>query len=109
MLTSQLRKYDAGRGNDFIEVFLFAILSIEVADDPKLRSNVGTRDEFANPVRERANAVNHSFNLIVNGEPRLVTAEPPKVLDRNRRVGALAASHRRPIWCNTKRLRDRDR
>ena len=109
MLTSQLGEHVAGWGDSIIEVLLFAALSIEVADDPKLRRNVGTRDEFADPVRERANAVNHCFDLVINGEPRLITAEPPKVLDRNRWVGALVASHRRPIRFNTKRVRYRDR
>ncbi len=109
MLTSQLREHVAGWADCIIEVLLFAILSIEVADDPKLRTNVGTCDEFADPVRERANAVNHSFDLVITGEPRLITPEPPKVLDRNRRVVALAASHRGPIRFNTKRVRYRDR
>ena len=107
MLSSQLREHLPGWRDNRIEDLLLAILGIEVADDLEHCPNVRSRDEFANPAFEGTQAVNNSFNVVIDGKPGLVTAELPGVGDRNRRIDSLAAPHKDRIWIDAEHVRDR--
>ena len=106
VLPRELRQLPATRCGAFSKNLVFAIVGVKVAKDRQHRPDRRRRNKRTDRVRVRTDPLEHPIDLFVDPEPWLVAPHFPNVLDRDGRIGPLAATHQEVVRFKAQSGRD---